>query len=136
MTCYPSFPGTKRICVARVYTALLTLAHPTSVQCGTGSWRVSTTVHVVRLPSFQARGLCCCRRCCSCRCCCLLCYHWCSSARSYFFFFSFSHISTFQLLDKPWSQVSSLLPPGSRLQFLSHIGFSNPTAPRFFIDCC
>ena len=25
--------------------------------------------------------------------------------------FSFSHTSTFQLLDKPWSQVSSLLPP-------------------------
>ena len=25
-------------------------------------------------------------------------------------FFSFSHTSTFQLLDKPWSQVSSLLP--------------------------
>ena len=25
--------------------------------------------------------------------------------------FSFSHTSTFQLLDKPWSQVSSLFPP-------------------------
>ena len=38
------------------------------------------------------------------------------------FFFSFFHTSTFQLLDKPWSQeVSSLLPPGSCLQFLSHI---------------
>ena len=33
-----------------------------------------------------------------------------------FFFFS-SHTSTFQLLDKPWSQVSSLLPPGSCLHF-------------------
>ena len=28
-----------------------------------------------------------------------------------FFFVHFSHTSTFQLLDKPWSQVSSLLPP-------------------------
>ena len=32
-------------------------------------------------------------------------------------FFYFSLTSTFQLLDKPWSQVSSLLPPGSCLQF-------------------
>ena len=51
-------------------------------------------------------------------------------------FFSSSHTSTFQLLDKPWSQVSSLLPPGSCLQFLSRIGFSNPTARRLFIECC
>ena len=35
------------------------------------------------------------------------------------------------LLDKPWSQVSSLLPPGTYLQFLSRIGFSIPTARRF-----
>ena len=37
----------------------------------------------------------------------------------FFFFFSFffSHTFTFQLLDKPWSQLSSLLPPGSCLQF-------------------
>ena len=48
----------------------------------------------------------------------------------------FSQTSTFQLLDKPWSQVSSLLPPGSCLQFLSRIGFSNPTARRFFIALC
>ena len=48
----------------------------------------------------------------------------------------FSHTSTFQHLDKPWSQVSSLLPPGSCLQFLSRIGFSNPTARRFFVECC
>ena len=27
-------------------------------------------------------------------------------------------------------------PPGSCLQFLSHIGFSNPTARRFFSECC
>ena len=50
----------------------------------------------------------------------------------FFFFFFFSHTFTFQLLDKPWSQVSSLLPPGSCLQFLSRIRFSNPTARRFF----
>ena len=37
----------------------------------------------------------------------------------------------FQLLDKLWSQVSSLLPPGTCLQFLSRIGFSIPTARRF-----
>ena len=30
------------------------------------------------------------------------------------------------LLDKPWSQVSSLLPHGTRLQFLSRTGFSIP----------
>ena len=49
---------------------------------------------------------------------------------------SFFHISTLQLLDKPSSQVSFLLPPGSCIQFLSRIGFSNPTARRFFIECC
>ena len=52
------------------------------------------------------------------------------------FFFFFSHTFTFQLLDKPWSQVSSLLLSGSCLQFLSRIGFSNPTARRMYIDCC
>ena len=31
------------------------------------------------------------------------------------------------LLDKPWSQVSTLLPPGTCLYFLSRIGFSIPT---------
>ena len=51
-------------------------------------------------------------------------------------FLFFSHTSTFQLLDKPWPQVSSILPPGSCLQFLSRIGFSNPTARRFSIECC
>ena len=34
-------------------------------------------------------------------------------------------------LDKTWSQVSSLLPPGTCLYFLSRIGFSIPTARRF-----
>ena len=38
---------------------------------------------------------------------------------------------TFQLLDKLWSQVSSLPPLGACLQFLSSIGFSIPTARRF-----
>ena len=82
-------------------------------------------------------------------------------------FFFFPHTSTFQLLDKQWSQVSSLLSPGSSLpirnahrfqqshcwtssghrcrpfsppvlafQFVTRIGFSNPTARRFFIECC
>ena len=57
-----------------------------------------------------------------------------TSERHLFFFSFFSHTSTFQLLDKPWSQVSSLCPPGSCLQFSSRIGFSNPTARHFFID--
>ena len=35
------------------------------------------------------------------------------------------------LLDKPWSQVSSLLRPGTCLCFLSRKGFSIPTARRF-----
>ena len=51
-------------------------------------------------------------------------------------YFIFFHSSTFQLLDRPWSQVSSLLPPGSCLQFLSRIGLSNPTARRFCIEFC
>ena len=56
-------------------------------------------------------------------------------ARTLFFFF-FLHTFAFQLLDKPWSQVSSLLLPGSCLQFLSRIGLGNPTARRLFIECC
>ena len=52
------------------------------------------------------------------------------------FWFFVSHTSTFQLLDNPWSQVSSLLPLGSCLQLLSRIGFSNATSRRFFIECC
>ena len=55
------------------------------------------------------------------------------------FSYFFSHASTFQLLDKPWSQVSSLPPPplpGCCLQFLSRIGFSNPAGRRFSIECC
>ena len=45
-------------------------------------------------------------------------------------FFFFRLAFTFQLLDKLWSQVSSLLSPGTCLQFLSRIGFSIPTARR------
>ena len=44
--------------------------------------------------------------------------------------------STFHLLDKPRSEVSSLLPPDSCLHFFSRIGFSNLTARRFLIECC
>ena len=47
----------------------------------------------------------------------------------FFINFFFSLTLTFQLLDRPWSQVSSL-PPGTCLQFLSRIGFSIPTARR------
>ena len=36
---------------------------------------------------------------------------------TFFFCFFFVHTFTFQLLDKPWSQVSTLLLPGSCLQF-------------------
>ena len=54
------------------------------------------------------------------------------------YIYIYSHTATFQLLDKPWSQVSSLLPPapGSCVPFLSRIGFSTPAARRFFIECC
>ena len=38
------------------------------------------------------------------------------------------------LLDKPWSQASSLLPPGTFLLFLSRIGFSIPTTRRFSLN--
>ena len=54
----------------------------------------------------------------------------------YDIFFFFPHTFTFQLLHKSCSQVSSLFPPGSCLQFLSRIGFSDPIARRFFIECC
>ena len=41
------------------------------------------------------------------------------------FYFILSHTSTFQLLDKPWSPVSSLLPPRFLPStFLARIGFS------------
>ena len=36
-----------------------------------------------------------------------------------------------ELLDKPWSQVSSRITPGMCLQFLSRIGFSNPLLVHF-----
>ena len=51
----------------------------------------------------------------------------------YHFYFAAQLVGDFtlsDLLDKPWSQVSCLLPPGTCLQFLSRIGFSIPTARR------
>ena len=49
------------------------------------------------------------------------------------FFLLFSHFSTFQLLDKPWSQVSPLPPPRFLPSiFIAHSRYSNPTARRFF----
>ena len=50
----------------------------------------------------------------------------------FFLFFFLTLTSTFQLLDKPWSQVSSLLPPGSCLQFSSRIGFQQFHCSSFF----
>ena len=53
-------------------------------------------------------------------------YHWvCVLMKDFFFFFS--RTFTFRLLDMPWSQVSSLLLPGSCLHFLSRTGLSNLT---------
>ena len=53
-----------------------------------------------------------------------------------FFYFPAQLVRDFtlsDLLDRPWSQVSSL-PPGTCLQFLSRIGFSIPTAHRFLLN--
>ena len=46
------------------------------------------------------------------------------------FFFFFGLTVPFQLLNKLWTQVSSLLPPGTFLQLLSRIGLSISTARR------
>ena len=46
-----------------------------------------------------------------------------------FFFFFWSNFY-FPASDKLWSQVSSLLPPSTCLQFLSRIGFTIPTSRR------
>ena len=43
---------------------------------------------------------------------------------------SWEVLSSTNLLDKPWSQVSSLLPSGTYLHVLSRRGFSIPTARR------
>ena len=59
-----------------------------------------------------------------------------SSPFTIFSLYFFPHTFNFQLLDKPWSQVSSLFSPGSCPKFLSPITFSNPTARRHFIECC
>ena len=54
------------------------------------------------------------------------------------FFVLFFHTSTFQLLDK--SRVVTGVVPSPPLFlpsiFLSHIGFSSPTARGIFIECC
>ena len=47
------------------------------------------------------------------------------------FSFFFFHAFTFQVLDTPWSQVSSLFSHGSCLRLLWRRGFSNPTARDF-----
>ena len=52
----------------------------------------------------------------------------------FFCFLFFGLTFAFQLLDKLWYQVSSLFPPGTRLQFLSCIGCSIPTARRFTLN--
>ena len=54
-----------------------------------------------------------------------------NSARASPNFFYFRLSFTFQLLGKLWSQVSSLVPPGTRIQLLLHIALSVPTARRF-----
>ena len=64
-----------------------------------------------------------------------------------FFYFSFNHhfycpaqlvggFTLSDLLDKLWSQVSSLPPPGTCIQFLSRIGFSIHHCSSIFIECC
>ena len=53
-------------------------------------------------------------------------------ARFFSFFLFFVSLLLFQLLDKLWSQVSSLLPRGTCLQFLSGMGFSIPAANSRF----
>ena len=53
--------------------------------------------------------------------------------------FLFSFFAHF-LLSSCWTSLGHkcrpLFPPGSCLQFLSRMGFSNPTARGFFIECC
>ena len=55
---------------------------------------------------------------------------------SYFISFYFFAHFYFPASGQAVATGSSLLPPGSCLQFLSRMGFSNPTARRFFIECC
>ena len=55
-----------------------------------------------------------------------------SSLQLFFFFLHFYFPASGQAV------VTGVVPfsPGSCHQFLSRIGFSNPTARRFFIECC
>ena len=56
------------------------------------------------------------------------------------FIFQLNSLEVFtlaNLLDKPWSQASSLLPPGACLYFYrASMGCSIPTARRFSSKCC
>ena len=56
-----------------------------------------------------------------------------TGSRQRAFFFILNLTSTFQLLDRQWCQVSSLLRPGTCLLFLSRIGFSIHTARRMLL---
>ena len=50
------------------------------------------------------------------------------------FFYSFFYLTfTFQLLDKPWSQVSSLLPPNTFLHFCRAGGSAFATLVDFYL---
>ena len=55
-----------------------------------------------------------------------------------FLFFFFLHTFAFQLLEnKPWSQVSSLLPPRFLPSiFIAHRVQQSRIARRFCIECC
>ena len=106
----------------------------------------------------------CCRCCCRhrprCCCCCCCCYVPCCSAAAthkvplidgvrlryvfvaeprgcdiFFIQVFFNLTSTLQLLDKPWSQVSSLPPPCKCIHFY-HTEFNIPIERRTFIDLC
>ena len=57
----------------------------------------------------------------------------------FFSFLFFTHIyfpASGQAVVTGVDPCSPILSRGSCLQFLWHIGFNNPTARRFFIDCC
>ena len=48
----------------------------------------------------------------------------------------FFHTSIFQLPEKPWSQVSSLLPPGPWLQFFIAHRVQQSHCSSIFMECC
>ena len=55
---------------------------------------------------------------------------------TFFFFFFLTHIYFPASGQAVVTGVVPSLPPGFCLHFLSRIGFSNPIARRFFIECC